>query len=75
MKSEVSSRFSQLRKARAATGNMEVETPTLTEMDQKILGIIGLEYIEGSSVCVDAFPEEYVMLNHKLLLGTFNTQT
>lgn len=48
-----------MRANKAATGNIGGPTPKLTEREQKILGIMGFDYVEGVQ-CPDAFPEEQV---------------
>ncbi|XP_039309661.1 uncharacterized protein LOC120358691 [Solenopsis invicta] len=45
-KTKVSDKVSKLRAARAQTGNRYVEND-ITEMDKKILGIIGYDFAEG----------------------------
>lgn len=51
----------KLRAARAKTGNEAIDIQ-LTELDKKIIGILGYDYAEGLSECPDSFPEEQVLL-------------
>lgn len=59
-KTKVSEKVSKLRAARAQTGNRPVENH-LTEIDKKILDIIGYDFVEGVNNSIDSFPEEQVM--------------
>lgn len=47
----------ETQKGRSATGNKAVNI-FLTDLDLRILGIIGISYTEGSSEVPDSFPEE-----------------
>lgn len=47
-----------MRKGRAATGNNPVEI-ILTDLDKRILGIIGHDYVQGLPNIPDSFPEEH----------------
>lgn len=60
----MSDKVSKLRAARAQTGNRPVEND-LTEMDKKILGIIGYDFAEGVTNSFDSFPEEQVIQNSR----------
>ncbi|XP_017469662.1 PREDICTED: uncharacterized protein LOC108361540 isoform X1 [Rhagoletis zephyria] len=42
----------------AATGNAPMLTAPLSDLDQKVLSLLGTEYVEGSSQCVESIPEE-----------------
>ncbi|XP_036144484.1 uncharacterized protein LOC118646204 [Monomorium pharaonis] len=66
-KTKVSEKISKLRAARAQTGNRPVENH-LTEMDKKILGIIGYDF-EGVNNSIDSFPEEQEFANEVLAAG------
>ncbi|KMQ92276.1 hypothetical protein RF55_7761 [Lasius niger] len=57
-KSKVSEKIQKIRKGRAATGNNPVQV-TLTDLDKRILGIIGHDYVQGLSNVPDSFPEEH----------------
>lgn len=41
------------------TGNKKTDTPQLSDLDKKVLSIIGNEYVEGT-LCLDSWPEEQV---------------
>lgn len=60
----MSDKVSKLRAARAQTGNRPVEND-LTEMDKKILGVIGYDFAEGVTNSFDSFPEEQVIQNSR----------
>lgn len=51
------------KKEMAATGNKPLSLPQLTNIDERVLSIIGAEYVEGSSQCLENVPEEDVGLN------------
>lgn len=54
----------KIRKNRCETGNKFIDVP-LTELDKRILGLIGTEYVTGNENCPDSFPEEHsVSYNH-----------
>lgn len=57
-KSKESEKIQKIRKGRAATGNNPVQI-TLTDLDKRILGIIGHDYVQGLSNVPDSFPEEH----------------
>jgi len=50
----------KIRANRTKTGNTGGPPPKLTDREDKILGIIGFDYVEGVQ-CPDAFPEEQVI--------------
>jgi len=54
-KSKVSQK---LRKGKAGTGNNPVQI-ILTDLNKRILGIVGHDYIQGLSNVLDSFPEGY----------------
>ena len=60
IKSKTSAKARNLRSQKAATGNIKLKIESLTILEQRILGIIGLEYVEGSRDCPDSMPEEEV---------------
>ncbi|XP_077255607.1 uncharacterized protein LOC143893762 [Temnothorax americanus] len=68
LKSKVSDKVQKLRKGRAATGNNPVNI-VLSELDKRILGIIGHEYVQGLSDVPDSFPEEYTNAVETLAAG------
>lgn len=47
-----------MRKGRAATGNNPINI-NLSELEKRILGIIGHEYVQGLTDVSDSFPEEH----------------
>lgn len=59
MKTKVSKKASALRNAKRQTGNKSVELVELSDMDSKVLGIVGFDYVEGTQ-CPDSWPEELV---------------
>lgn len=59
-KTAVSQKVAKMRANRATTGNPSGLLLKLTERDEKILGIIGFDYVEGVQ-CPDSFPEEQVI--------------
>lgn len=67
LKSKVSEKVQKLRKGRATTGNNPVNI-VLSELDKRILGIIGHEYVQGLSDVPDSFPEEYCKLTDRMKL-------
>ncbi|XP_071570223.1 uncharacterized protein [Temnothorax nylanderi] len=58
LKSKISEKVQKLRKGRAATGNNPIDI-ILSEVDKRILGIIGHEYVQGITGVPDSFPEEH----------------
>jgi hypothetical protein len=58
LKSKISEKVQKLRKGRAATGNNPVNI-TLSDLDKRILGIIGHDYVQGLRSVPDSFPEEH----------------
>lgn len=61
LKSRTSLKVKELRKAKRLTGNKVIAQPELTEFEQRIIGIIGAEYVEGSKYCADSIPDEEVI--------------
>ncbi|XP_036336280.1 uncharacterized protein LOC118746544 [Rhagoletis pomonella] len=58
LKSRTSVKARERRKQMAATGNAPMLTAPLSDLDQKVLSLLGTEYVEGSSQCVESIPEE-----------------
>lgn len=56
-KSKVSEKVQKLRRLRSQTGNNPINI-MLDELDKRILGIIGHEYVQGLTNVPDSFPEE-----------------
>lgn len=46
-----------MRKAKVLTGNKAI-TSELTDLELRVIGIIGAEYVEGSKSCAENIPEE-----------------
>ncbi|XP_036327415.1 uncharacterized protein LOC118740023 [Rhagoletis pomonella] len=61
LKSRTSVKARERRKQMAATGNAPMLTAPLSDLDQKVLSLLGTEYVEGSSQCVESITEEDVM--------------
>lgn len=59
MKTKVSKKASGLRNAKRITGNKGNELDELSEIDKKVLGLVGYDYIEGTN-CPDSWPDELV---------------
>ncbi|CAI6347734.1 unnamed protein product [Macrosiphum euphorbiae] len=57
LKTKVSKKASALRNDKKRTGNKQIELAELSEIDNKVLGLVGYDYVEGT-VCPDSFPEE-----------------
>lgn len=60
-KTKASEKATKLRAARSQTGNKAVNIQ-LSDLDRKILGIIGYEFAEGVQQSYDSFPEEQVII-------------
>ncbi|XP_071653698.1 uncharacterized protein [Temnothorax longispinosus] len=58
LKSNTSKKASKLRNERNRTGNFPVTSEPLDSLEQRVLGCIGLEYVEGTPDCPDSIPEE-----------------
>ncbi|XP_077266130.1 uncharacterized protein LOC143899610 isoform X1 [Temnothorax americanus] len=56
-KSRVSEKVQKLRRLRAQTGNNPINI-TIDELDKRVLGIIGHDYVQGLPNVPDSFPEE-----------------
>jgi len=59
LKTKVSKKSSNLRHAKRQTGNKTIELQELNELEKKVMGIIGHEYVEGTA-CPESFPDEVV---------------
>ncbi|RLU22834.1 hypothetical protein DMN91_005112 [Ooceraea biroi] len=62
-KTAVSQKVAKIRENRVTTGNRSGPPLKLTEREEKILGIMGFDYVEGVQ-CPDSFPEEQVITNY-----------
>ncbi|XP_071577502.1 uncharacterized protein [Temnothorax nylanderi] len=58
LKSRTSIKAKDLRKAKGLTGNKAIAQPELTELELRVIGIIGAEYVEGNKDCADSIPDE-----------------
>lgn len=61
LKSRISIKAKNLRKAKGLTGNKAIAQSELTEFELRVIGLIGAEYIEGSKYCADSISEEEVI--------------
>ncbi|XP_032690591.1 uncharacterized protein LOC116853576 [Odontomachus brunneus] len=61
LKSRTSIKVKDLRKAKRLTGNKAITLTDLTELEQRVIGVIGAEYVEGSK-CADSIPDEENLL-------------
>lgn len=61
LKSRTSIKAKDLRKTKSLTGNKAITQSELTELELRIIGIIGSEYVEGSKYCADSIPDEDVI--------------
>lgn len=59
MKSNASKKASKIRKEKNRTGNFPVTSESLDNLELRIIGCMGLEYVEGTN-CPDSVPEEEV---------------
>ncbi|XP_071581733.1 uncharacterized protein [Temnothorax nylanderi] len=62
LKSRTSIKAKDLRKAKGLTGNKAIAQPELTELELRVIGIVGAEYVEGSKYCADSIPDEENLL-------------
>ncbi|KAF0734104.1 Myb DNA-bind 5 domain-containing protein, partial [Aphis craccivora] len=67
-KDKISKKASSLRHAKRQTGNKTIELQELNELDKKVMGIIGHEYVEGTA-CPESFPDEVSNSVEKLARG------
>ncbi|XP_048515803.1 uncharacterized protein LOC125502118 [Athalia rosae] len=63
LKSKTSMKIRNIRNARAMTGNKEVNEEEISSLDERIIGLIGSSYVEGSSECPDSIPEEQELID------------
>ncbi|CAG4938799.1 unnamed protein product [Parnassius apollo] len=66
-KSRACTKAAKLRRERMRTGNQGITTAPLTEVEKKIVSLIGVEYTFGSD-CPDSMPEEET-LQHEVEAG------
>ncbi|XP_066585605.1 uncharacterized protein [Prorops nasuta] len=62
LKSKTSKKARNIRLQRAATGNRSVTIDKLSELELRVISIVGLNYVEGSADCPDSMPEEEILL-------------
>ncbi|XP_039305543.1 uncharacterized protein LOC105204489 [Solenopsis invicta] len=67
-KTAVSQKIAKIRANRSVTGNVGGAPDKLTEREKKILGLMGLDYVEGVQ-CPDSFPEEQAEAMNLLTAG------
>lgn len=60
MKSVASKKASKLRNERHRTGNFPITAQPLSNIDQRVIACMGLEYVQDSVNCPDSTPEEEV---------------
>lgn len=60
LKNNTSKKASKLRNERNRTGNFPVTAEPLDNLEKRIISVIGVEYIQGTTDCPDSFPEEEV---------------
>ncbi|KAM0737123.1 hypothetical protein ACS0PU_000216 [Formica fusca] len=64
LKSRTSIKARDLRRAKAMTGNKSIkQSAELSEMELRVIGIVGAEYIEGNKDCAENIPEEESLQN------------
>ncbi|XP_032690768.1 uncharacterized protein LOC116853706 [Odontomachus brunneus] len=61
LKSRTSIKVKDLRKVKRLTGNKAITLTDLTELEQRVIGVIGGKYVEGSK-CADNIPDEENLL-------------
>ncbi|CAG4938749.1 unnamed protein product [Parnassius apollo] len=66
-RSQACTKAAKLRRERMRTGNQGITTAPLTEVEKKIVSLIGVEYTFGSD-CPDSMPEEET-LQHEVEAG------
>lgn len=62
MKSKASAKFKILKKERALTGNQPQTEGFLTPIEERIVGIVGWEYMMGNENCPDSFDTDIVSI-------------
>ncbi|XP_011858787.1 PREDICTED: uncharacterized protein LOC105556313 [Vollenhovia emeryi] len=67
-KTAVSQKVAKIRANQVATGNVGGPPNKLTEREKKILGLMGLDYVEGVQ-CPDSFPDEQAEAMNLLAAG------
>jgi len=63
--SNVSKKASKIRNEKNRTGNFPVCEEPLNILEQRIIGCMGLEYVQGTSDCPDSMPEEEVCIKNQ----------
>lgn len=60
LKSRVSVKIRERKKEMARTGNKPLTTGSLTDLERRVVGLLGETYVEGDKTCVENIPEEEV---------------
>ncbi|XP_073843952.1 uncharacterized protein [Musca autumnalis] len=58
LKSKTSTKFKTLKRERNATGNKPLTKGLLTPIEERVVGIVGLEYMMGNEDCPDSLDVE-----------------
>ncbi|XP_073821429.1 uncharacterized protein [Musca autumnalis] len=58
LKSKSSTKFKTLKRERAATGNMPLSQGLLTPIEERVVGLVGWEYMMGNESCPDSLEIE-----------------
>jgi len=69
LKSNTSKKAAKIRNEKNRTGNFPVTSDPLDTLEQRVIGVMGFEYVEGSSVCPDSVPEEEVHNHIPMLIS------
>ncbi|KAF0685888.1 Myb DNA-bind 5 domain-containing protein, partial [Aphis craccivora] len=67
-KTKTSKKVGALRAARVKTGNKKIDLPPLSDLDKKVFGLMGHDYVEGTE-CADSWPEEQEDNIERLVAG------
>ncbi|KAL5242614.1 hypothetical protein ACI65C_010024 [Semiaphis heraclei] len=67
-KTKTSKKVGALRAARVKTGNKKIDLPPLGDLDKKVFGLMGHDYVEGTE-CADSWPEEQENNIERLVVG------
>lgn len=62
LKSNTSKKASKLRNEKNRTGNFPINAEPLDKLEKRVIGCMGLEYVQGASNRPDSTPEEEVQL-------------
>jgi len=64
MKRNASKKASKLRCEKNGTGNFPINAEHLDQLEQRVIAIMGLEYVQGAFDCPDSTPEEEVHISN-----------